>query len=57
MIGDLKTLTNWAKELNVSEKKLKDAAKAMGLDPDAKKGACAYYSKVSAQKAAKAIKL
>lgn len=56
MADDLKTLANWAKELDVSEKKLKDAAKALGLEPDAKKGVCAYYSKASAQKAAKAVK-
>ncbi|HOD33702.1 MAG TPA: hypothetical protein PKO12_09495 [Holophaga sp.] len=56
MADDLKTLTNWAKELDVNEKKLKDAAKALGLEPDAKKGVCAYYSKASAQKAAKAVK-
>ena len=30
--------------------------KALGLEPDAKKGVCAYYSKASAQKAAKAVK-
>ena len=56
MAADLKTLAHWAKDLDVNEKKLKDAAKALGLEPDAKKGVCAYYSKASAQKAAKAVK-
>ncbi len=53
---ELKSATNWAKELGVSEKKLKDALKAAGIEPDAKKGVCAFYSKASAEKAKKAIK-
>ncbi len=56
MADDLKTATNWAKELGVPEKKFKDALKTAGIAPDAKKGACGYYSKASAQKAQKAIK-
>ena len=56
MADDLKTSTAWAKELGVPEKKLKEAIKLMGLEPDAKKGACAYFSKASAEKAKKAIK-
>ena len=53
---ELKSATNWAKELGVSEKKLKDALKAAGIEPDAKKGVCAFYSKASAEKAKKGIK-
>ncbi|MFZ4513057.1 MAG: hypothetical protein ACOYNX_05450 [Geothrix sp.] len=53
---DLKSATNWAKELGVPEKKLKDALKAAGIEPDAKRGVCAFYSKASAEKAKKAIK-
>jgi hypothetical protein len=53
---DLKSATNWAKELGVPEKKLKDALKAAGIEPDAKKGVCAFYSKASAEKAKKGIK-
>ena len=53
---DLKSATNWAKELGVPEKKLKDALKAAGIKPDAKKGVCAFYSKASAEKAKKGIK-
>lgn len=56
MAEDLKTVANWAKELGVPEKKLKEAVKAAALQPDAKKGACAYYSRASAEKARKAIK-
>ncbi len=53
---DLKSATNWAKELGVPEKKLKEALKAAGIEPDAKRGVCAFYSKASAEKAKKAIK-
>lgn len=56
MADDLKTAGNWAKELGVPEKKLKDAIKAAGIQPDAKKGACGFYSRQSAEKAKKAIK-
>ena len=52
---DLRTAANWAKDLGVPEKKLKDALKTAGIEPDAKKGVCAYYSKASAEKAKKAI--
>ncbi|GLH68095.1 hypothetical protein [Geothrix edaphica] len=52
----MKTAANWAKELGVPEKKLKDAFKAAGIEPDAKKGVCAYYAQASAEKAKKAIK-
>lgn len=55
MNADLKTLAAWAKELGVNEKKLKEAANALGLEPEAKKGACAYYGRDAAQKAAQAI--
>lgn len=56
MAEELKTAANWAKDLGVPEKKLKEALKAAGIEPDAKKGACAYYAKASAEKARKAVK-
>lgn len=56
MSDDLLTAGKWAKELGVPEKKLKEAIKAAGIEPDKKKGACAYYSKASAEKAKKTIK-
>ncbi len=56
MPDEPKTLANWAKELGVSDKKLKEAAQRLGLEPDAKKGVCSYYGKAKAQKACKAIK-
>jgi len=55
MAEDLKTAGNWAKELGIPDKKLKDALKAAGLAPDAKKGGCGYYSKATIAKARKAI--
>lgn len=55
MVEDMKSAGNWAKEFGVPEKKLKDALKAAGIEPDAKRGACAFYSKASAEKATKAI--
>ena len=55
MAEELKSAGNWAKDLGVSEKKLKDAMKAAGIEPDGKKGACSLYSKASAKKAAAAL--
>jgi len=56
MTDEVKTLANWAKELNLNEKKLKEAVKLLALEPDSKKGVCCYYSKASVAKAQKAIK-
>ena len=56
MADDLKTVANWAKEFGVAEKKLKEAIKAAAIQPDSKKGVCAYYSRSSAEKAKKAVK-
>jgi len=55
-VEDLQTAANWARDLGVSEKKLKDALKAAGIAPDAKKGVCAFYSKAADEKAKKVIK-
>lgn len=56
MSEDMRTIGNWAKELGIPEKKLKEAVKAAAIQPDAKKGPCAYYSRESAEKAKKSIK-
>jgi hypothetical protein len=56
MAGEMMTAANWAKELGVPEKKLKDAIKAAGIQADSKKGVCSYYSRASAEKAKKAMK-
>lgn len=56
MSEELKTAANWAKELGLPEKKLKDAMKTAKIEPDAKKGCCSYYSKASVEKAKKSFK-
>jgi hypothetical protein len=56
MADELKTIANWAKELGLSEKKLKDAVKAAAIEPDQKKGVCCMYSKKSVEKAKKTLK-
>jgi Mn-dependent DtxR family transcriptional regulator len=42
---DLITAGKIAKELGVSDAKVKKAIKELGLEPKAKKGVCAYYSR------------
>lgn len=42
---DLLTPGNIAKELKVSDAKVKKAIQELGLTPAAKKGVCSYYSK------------
>lgn len=56
MTSEAKTLANWAKELGLNEKKLKEAVKLAGLTPESKKGVCCFYSQASVEKAAKSIK-
>lgn len=56
MADDVKSAGSWAKDLGLSEKKLKDALKAAKLPPDGKKGVCALYSKATIEKAKKSIK-
>ncbi|MBZ5496611.1 MAG: hypothetical protein LAP85_09425 [Acidobacteriia bacterium] len=56
MAEEMKTVANWAVELGVPEKRLKEAVKAAAIQPDAKKGVCAYFSRATIEKAKKAIK-
>ena len=42
---DLISPGNIAKELGVSDGKVKKAIKELGLEPAAKKGVCSYYSR------------
>lgn len=56
MAEELKSAGKWATELGVPAKKFKDAIKAAGVAPDAKKGACAYYSRKTAEKIKKSVK-
>ena len=44
-----------AKELGVSDAKVKKAIKELGLEPETKKGACCYYSQAQVTKIKKAI--
>lgn len=42
---ELITAGNIAKELGVSDTKVKKAIKELGLEPAAKKGVCSYYAR------------
>ena len=45
-----------AKEWGVTDAAVKKAIKELGIEPDAKKGACAMYGKATAEKIKKALK-
>ena len=53
---DLLTAGNIAKELGVSDAKVKKAIAALGLEPAAKKGVCSYYPKGAVAKIKAALK-
>jgi hypothetical protein len=55
MAGDLVTAGNIAKQLGVSDGKVKKAIAALNLEPAAKKGACAYYAATDIPKIKKAL--
>lgn len=55
MSEEMKSIANWAKELGVPEKKLKDAVKSAAITPDAKRGICGLYSRESIEKARKVL--
>lgn len=42
--NELLTAGKIAKELGVSDAKVKKAIKELGMDPECKKGCCCYYS-------------
>ncbi len=54
--GDLYTAGNIAKELSVSDAKVKKAIQELKLKPVAKKGVCSYYSKDTIAKVKAALK-
>ncbi|MDH4185175.1 MAG: hypothetical protein OEV92_13185 [Nitrospinota bacterium] len=56
MAEDMQSAGKWAKELGVPEAEFKKIIKAEAVSPDAKKGACAYYSRKTAEKIVKKIK-
>lgn len=53
---DLRSITNWAKALDLPEKKLKEAVKAADLQPDSKRGLCCFYSREKIEAVAKSLK-
>jgi hypothetical protein len=53
---DLLTAGNIAKELAVSDAKVKKAIQELGIKPKAKKGVCNYYSKDTVSKIKAALK-
>lgn len=52
---DLITAGNIAKELGVSDGKVKKAIKELGLEPAAKRGACSYYDRGAIDKVKTAL--
>jgi hypothetical protein len=59
MAGDQKdmyTAGNIAKELGVSDGKVKKAIQTLGLKPVAKKGVCSYYGRDALTKVKTALK-
>jgi hypothetical protein len=54
--ADMLTAGNIAKELGVSDVKVKKAIKELGIKPKAKKGVCSYYSGDAVVKVKAALK-
>lgn len=54
--SDLMTPASMAKELGVSDAKIKNAIKELRIQPTAKKGVCNYYSKEALEKVKAALK-
>jgi hypothetical protein len=55
-ITNLFTAAGIAKELGVSDAKVKKAIKELGIEPKAKKGVCNYYAKDAITKVKKSLK-
>jgi len=53
---DLLTAGNIAKELAVSDAKVKKAIQELGIKPKAKKGVCSYYAKDTVARVKEALK-
>lgn len=54
--AELLTAGNIAKALGVGDAKVKKAIAELGLQPDAKKGACSYYGQANVAKIKAALK-
>lgn len=52
---DLMSAANIAKELGVTDAKVKKAIKELGLEPDAKKGVCCLYGAAAQAKIKKQL--
>lgn len=55
-VKDMFTAGTIAKELGVSDAKVKKAIQTLGLKPVAKKGVCSYYGKEAISKVKAALK-
>jgi hypothetical protein len=53
--GELLTAGAMAKTLGASDAKVKSAIKSLGIQPAAKKGACAYYGPDAVARVKKAL--
>ena len=54
--ADLLTAGGVAKQLGVSDAKVKEAIKELAIEPKAKKGVCNYYSRAVIEKIKAAVK-
>ncbi len=49
-MSEMLTAAKWAESLGVSQGKIKKAITELNIEPDEKKGRCAYYSEATANK-------
>ncbi len=56
MADEMMSAGKWAKEWGIPETTVKKAIKELGIEADAKKGACSVYGAATAAKIKKAIK-
>ncbi len=56
MAEEMYTVTKLAKALNVSDTVVKKTLKELRIEPDAKRGACSYYSSETLEKIKRALK-
>jgi Mn-dependent DtxR family transcriptional regulator len=54
--NDMLTSAKIAEQLSVSPAKVKKAIQELNIEPDMKKGVCAYYGKAAFAKIQKAVK-
>lgn len=49
-MSEMLTAAKWAEKLGVSQGKVKKAITELNIEPDEKKGRCAYFSEETAEK-------